>query len=149
MERTYHAVNSEPNLPNPPLEGSRSSYEDDIPLGLVNEGIHFASIVEKKRLWWRNAIINTLFIASWYFTFQIQKSLIELNESFRFFFATLLSVYNKWMFAPDHLGFPAPLFVTTIHMFIQFTLAAILRAVWPKTFRPPHNPSRRDYGFVL
>jgi len=78
-----------------------------------------------------------------------QRLPIELNESFRFFFATLLSVYNKWMFAPDHLGFPAPLFVTTIHMFIQFILAAILRAVWPKTFRPPYNPSRRDYGFVL
>ncbi|KIM45081.1 hypothetical protein M413DRAFT_441745 [Hebeloma cylindrosporum] len=128
MERTYRAVNSEVNLSNPHLEGSRSSYEDDIPLGMANEGIHFASIVEKRRLWWRNAIINTLFIASW------------------FFFATLLSVYNKWMFAPDHLGFPAPLFVTTIHMFIQFALAAILRAVWPKTFRPPHNPSREDYG---
>jgi len=65
MERTAHAVNSELNLSNPHLEGSRSSYEDDIPLGTANEGIHFASIVEKRRLWWRNAIINTLFIASW------------------------------------------------------------------------------------
>lgn len=66
MERTYHVVNSEPNLSNSPLEGSRSSYENDIPLGMANEGIHFASIAEKRRLWWRNAIINTLFIASWY-----------------------------------------------------------------------------------
>ena len=28
-------------------------------------GHHLASIVEKKRLWWRNALINALFIASW------------------------------------------------------------------------------------
>ena len=26
---------------------------------------HLASIVEKKRLWWRNALINALFIGSW------------------------------------------------------------------------------------
>ena len=66
MERTFHAVNSELNLSNQHIEGSRSSYEYDIPLGMANEGIHFASVVEKRRLWWRNAIINTLFIASWY-----------------------------------------------------------------------------------
>ncbi|KAF8973181.1 triose-phosphate transporter family-domain-containing protein, partial [Flammula alnicola] len=40
---------------------------------------------------------------------------------------------------------PCPLFVTTIHMIIQFCLAAIMRAVWPKTFKPQHNPSRKDY----
>jgi solute carrier family 35 protein C2 len=27
---------------------------------------HLASLAEKKRLWWRNGIINGLFIASWY-----------------------------------------------------------------------------------
>jgi hypothetical protein len=29
------------------------------------EHVHLASLAEKKRLWWRNALINTLFIASW------------------------------------------------------------------------------------
>lgn len=29
------------------------------------EDVHFATIEEKKRLWFRDAIINTLFIASW------------------------------------------------------------------------------------
>src|SRR6266540_89182 len=32
---------------------------------LDGTGIHLASLAEKKRLWWRNAFINTIFIASW------------------------------------------------------------------------------------
>jgi hypothetical protein len=27
--------------------------------------VHLASVAEKKHLWWRNAVINTFFIASW------------------------------------------------------------------------------------
>lgn len=27
--------------------------------------VHLASIAEKKKLWWKNAIINSAFIASW------------------------------------------------------------------------------------
>ncbi|KDR75307.1 hypothetical protein GALMADRAFT_249326 [Galerina marginata CBS 339.88] len=128
MERMHHDDNSEQySLGELPASRARLSYEDDIGNRLQHEGVHLASIAEKKRLWWRNAVINALFIASW------------------FIFATLLSVYNKWMFSPNHLGFPAPLFVTTIHMFIQFALAAVLRALWPKNFRPKHNPSRQDY----
>jgi solute carrier family 35 protein C2 len=30
-----------------------------------DEHIHLASLVEKKRLWWRNAVINAFFISSW------------------------------------------------------------------------------------
>ncbi|THH05351.1 hypothetical protein EW145_g4859 [Phellinidium pouzarii] len=83
---------------------------------------------QRKRLWWRNAIINLLFIATW------------------FIIAIILSVYNKWMFSPERYGFTWPLFVTTLHMFAQFVLAALVRNVWPSKFRPPHKPSRKDYG---
>lgn len=69
-----------------------------------------------------------------------------MERGYRFFFATLLAMYNKWMFAPERYGFPAPLFVTTMHMFVQFALAAILRFSWPKRFRPDHNPSASEYG---
>ncbi|EMD33622.1 hypothetical protein CERSUDRAFT_86980 [Gelatoporia subvermispora B] len=92
-----------------------------------DEQVHIASEAEKRRLWWRNAFINALFIASW------------------FFFATLLSVYNKWMFSEDHFNFPYPFFVTTLHMFIQFGLAALLRYTLPQHFRPKRSPSRPDY----
>lgn len=90
--------------------------------------VHIASLAEKKRIWWRTAIINACFIASW------------------FVFATVLSLYNKWMFSPDLFGFPFPLFVTTLHMFVQFVLAAALRVCFSHHFRPERSPSIKDYG---
>jgi solute carrier family 35, member C2 len=33
------------------------------------EDVHFATIEEKKRLWFRDSLINALFIASWYVRF--------------------------------------------------------------------------------
>lgn len=30
------------------------------------DNIHLASLAEKKRLWWRNGLINMAFISSWY-----------------------------------------------------------------------------------
>ena len=54
VSTTHHQVDHEERL----LRGSRSPFEHD--------GIHLASLTEKKRLWWRNAFINTVFIASWY-----------------------------------------------------------------------------------
>ena len=30
-----------------------------------DDHVHLASLAEKKRLWWRNAVINLAFIASW------------------------------------------------------------------------------------
>ncbi|KAI6032766.1 hypothetical protein F5J12DRAFT_796279 [Pisolithus orientalis] len=64
----------------------------------------------------------------------------------RFTFATVLSVYNKWMFSLDHFGFPYPLFVTTIHMTIQFLLAAALRFIYPRRYRPETRPNLQSYG---
>ncbi|KAH9163933.1 triose phosphate transporter [Lactarius sanguifluus] len=94
----------------------------------IPEDVHFATIEEKKRLWLRDALINALFIASW------------------FAFALILSLYNKWMFAPEHFGFPLPLLVTMLHMFVQAILASILRFGWPRRFRPEYDPSREDYA---
>ncbi|KAJ6602199.1 triose-phosphate transporter family-domain-containing protein [Mycena sp. CBHHK59/15] len=98
------------------------------PSNSESEPVHLATLAEKKRLWWRNAIINALFIASW------------------FFFSTILSVYNKWMFSDKYFAFPYPLFVTTMHFFVQFAMAAFIRAVWPQRFRPARSPTAADYG---
>ncbi|TFK44489.1 triose-phosphate transporter family-domain-containing protein [Crucibulum laeve] len=132
MERQYNTTLDEYSRVEPLASSSRASlsYEED---GVTPDtaNVHLASLDEKKRLWWRNATINTLFIASW------------------FFFATILSVYNKWMFSPSHFGFPSPLFVTTGHMFVQFILAMILRTLWPRKFRPEHNPQPKDYSLKV
>lgn len=124
---------------------------DDVPVypndnGYLSPGAHLrrlASREEKKRLWWRNALINILFIAAWYVCIHLNYHLLKHS---RFLFATILSVYNKWMFAEKYMHFPAPLFVTTLHMFVQFALAAIVRAIWPRRFRPDRTPSLPDYG---
>ena len=68
---------------------------------------------------------------------------------YRFLFATLLSLYNKWMFSRAYFAFPAPVFVTTIHMVVQFILAAMLRVFWPKKFRPSGNPTPKYYVCVV
>ena len=63
----------------------------------------------------------------------------------RYGFATLLSLYNKWMFTPKYYNFPFPLFVTTCHFVIQYILSAIILNVWPKRFKPTERPTRKDY----
>ncbi|KAK0484397.1 TPT-domain-containing protein [Armillaria luteobubalina] len=50
------------------------------------------------------------------------------------------------MFSDKHMNFRFPLFVTTLHMFVQFALSALLRAVWPHRFRPERSPQLKDYG---
>ncbi|EJU04397.1 TPT-domain-containing protein [Dacryopinax primogenitus] len=87
-----------------------------------------ATVEQKKWLWVRNAVINAFFILGWYL------------------FATILSVYNKWMFSPEHFGFPFPLFVTTIHMIVQWCMAALVRFLFPSLMKSPGRPSRREYG---
>ncbi|EIN12087.1 TPT-domain-containing protein [Punctularia strigosozonata HHB-11173 SS5] len=91
---------------------------------------HFASASEKKRLWWRTALVNGMFIGAW------------------FFFSILLSMYNKWMFSPEHFGFPYPFFVTTLHFVVQFCLSALLRNLMPQRFRPDSRPTRKDWAYV-
>ena len=64
MERTYYAVDSEEHALNEPLiDDLRRSHEDEEITRAA--GIHLASIAEKKRLWWKNAVLNALFIAIW------------------------------------------------------------------------------------
>ncbi|WVO14028.1 hypothetical protein L204_101653 [Cryptococcus depauperatus] len=86
-----------------------------------------ASLAMKKALWWRDVAITGMFILSWYT------------------FASLLSLYNKWMFSAEYYNFPFPLFVTSCHMLVQFGMAAVIRIVWREKFRPKERPTRKDY----
>jgi solute carrier family 35 protein C2 len=64
---------------------------------------------------------------------------------FRYIFSTVISVYNKWMFSTDHFDFPYPLFVTSCHMVVQWTLSALTLSVF-KGLQSPNRPQARDYG---
>lgn len=55
-----------------PSPGTRASQEEELFLEPESdvarhrpENIHLATLGEKKRLWWRNALINILYILSW------------------------------------------------------------------------------------
>jgi hypothetical protein len=131
--------------------------------------VALATVDQKRRKWWKDAIINLCFIAGWYVdefcgytpsAYTLAHSMLVPGAGSvsglahysrywtvtRFFFATLLSVYNKWMFSLDRFAFPYPLFVTSLHMLVQFILAGILRYSLPRHFKPELNPKPKDYA---
>ncbi|MCJ1436884.1 Triose-phosphate Transporter [Xylographa pallens] len=65
----------------------------------------------------KSSAINALLIGSWYL------------------FSLSISIYNKWMFSPEHLNFHFPLFTTCMHMLVQFSLASAVLFFIPH-FRP-------------
>ncbi|MCJ1249252.1 Triose-phosphate Transporter [Trapelia coarctata] len=78
----------------------------------------------------KSSAINALLIGLWYL------------------FSLSISIYNKWMFSPEHLNFHFPLFTTCMHMLVQFCLASTVLFLIPR-FRPrpdsisnPHNLAR-------
>ncbi|KAI9736837.1 MAG: Triose-phosphate Transporter [Claussenomyces sp. TS43310] len=68
----------------------------------------------------RNMLVNGVLIGLWYL------------------FSLSISIYNKWMFSPDHLNFTFPLFTTCMHMLVQFTLSALVLFFLPQ-FRPRYD----------
>ncbi|KAK5801133.1 hypothetical protein VI817_003345 [Penicillium citrinum] len=56
-----------------------------------------------------------------------------------YFFSLSISIYNKWMFSESDVVFPFPLFTTSLHMAVQFSLAALLLWIFP-SLRPRHPP---------
>ncbi|MCJ1473403.1 Triose-phosphate Transporter [Lambiella insularis] len=77
----------------------------------------------------KSSAVNAILIALWYL------------------FSLSISIYNKWMFSPEHLNFHFPLFTTSMHMLVQFSLASTVLYFIPR-FRPradsitnPHNLS--------
>ncbi|KAK6348659.1 Triose-phosphate Transporter [Orbilia javanica] len=65
----------------------------------------------------KNLAINCLLIGLWYI------------------FSLCISVYNKWMFSEKHLNFRFPLFVTSFHMLVQFSLSSLVMWYFVQ-FRP-------------
>ena len=59
-----------------------------------------------------------------------------------FFFSSLLSVYNKYIFSSHHKSFPFPLLVTSFHFFVQFAISYVLTSRFPQKFAG-HDAIRR------
>ncbi|PYH45108.1 putative nucleotide-sugar transporter [Aspergillus saccharolyticus JOP 1030-1] len=57
-----------------------------------------------------------------------------------YFFSLSISIYNKWMFSDNNVVFPFPLFTTSLHMAVQFTLSSLLLYLIPSLRpQPPHT----------
>jgi len=76
----------------------------------------------------KSLALNVLLIGLWYF------------------FSLMISLYNKWMFGSgEHkLNFPFPLFTTSTHMLVQFSLASCVLFFIPSL--RPRKPIRSDMG---
>ncbi|KXT02369.1 hypothetical protein AC578_218 [Pseudocercospora eumusae] len=72
----------------------------------------------------RRLVINGLLIGLWYS------------------FSISISVYNKWMFSAEMLDFHFPLFTTSLHMLVQFSLASAVIFFLPQ-FRPGRDGTKQ------
>ncbi|KAE8350025.1 triose-phosphate transporter family-domain-containing protein [Aspergillus coremiiformis] len=67
-----------------------------------------------------------------------------------YFFSLAISIYNKWMFSEDDVVFPFPLFTTSLHMLVQFSLASIILYMIPSlrprapSSTPAESPMRQQ-----
>ncbi|KAI0525843.1 triose-phosphate transporter family-domain-containing protein [Xylaria bambusicola] len=75
----------------------------------------------------RRLAINAVLIGLWYI------------------FSLSISLYNKWMFDSGQLNFPFPLFTTSMHMLVQFSLASLVLYFIP-SLRPNNAPRSSDLG---
>jgi solute carrier family 35 protein C2 len=94
---------------------------------IVRDGITAEEKKEADQNVARRLAINGLFIGLWYF------------------FSLMISIYNKWMFGKGKLNFAFPLFTTSLHMLVQFTLASVILYLFP-SLRPKRgrqSPSDR------
>lgn len=63
----YTLLSTEPERRRTSSDGDSELYDPTLDGEPVHDtqGVHYATEAEKKRLWWRNAVINAIFIASW------------------------------------------------------------------------------------
>ncbi|KAI0537982.1 triose-phosphate transporter family-domain-containing protein [Xylaria digitata] len=64
---------------------------------------------------------------------------------FWYMFSLSISLYNKWMFDSGQLNFPYPLFTTSMHMLVQFSLASLVLYFIP-SLRPTNGRHSSDLG---
>lgn len=63
----YTLLSSEPERAHTSADEDSESYDPTLNNEPLHDtrAVHYATDAEKKRLWWKNAVVNALFIASW------------------------------------------------------------------------------------
>ncbi|KAG2236630.1 hypothetical protein INT48_000185 [Thamnidium elegans] len=120
-----------------PIANGRASEESEVfslreedPMSLPSEALLDDDTKTQPKSIVKSSAINLFWILMWYI------------------FATILSVYNKWMFSAEYYGFQYPLFVTSFHMIVQFTFSGTSLLLVPK-LRPKKRPSVSDYLYKV
>jgi len=72
-----------------------------------SQGLHYASLSEKKRLWWRNAALNTLFIMSWCVT-SACSCLLSIRHDIGLFLQPFYLCTTNGCSQPLVMHFPLP-----------------------------------------
>ncbi|ANB11420.1 Ymd8p [Sugiyamaella lignohabitans] len=103
------------------LDGNRRRQSSSSSLGDSSQSI------SEKESQFHHAVMSVIYILGWYL------------------FSVSISVYNKWMFSPEHLDFRFPIFSTSIHQLIQTSLAAAILFAVPEW--KPQSPftNFKDY----
>ncbi|KAI9321071.1 triose-phosphate transporter family-domain-containing protein [Dichotomocladium elegans] len=143
LELSSNEHNAGPNndlSKRPSFDDDAYSFQDEDPSSLPSERLLPAETVQSnarrrdklsaQKTLLKASAINLLWILTWYT------------------FATFLSLYNKWMFSSDHYNFQYPLFVSSIHMVVQFIFAGLSLLLIPK-LRPTNRPSFKDYVYKV
>ncbi|KAE8158733.1 triose-phosphate transporter family-domain-containing protein [Aspergillus tamarii] len=104
------------------IAGVKGSQSDVFSVGLADRNVM------------RRLLVNAGLILMWYF------------------FSLAISIYNKWMFSEDDVVFPFPLFTTSLHMLVQFSLSSFILYLIPSlrprvpSSSPSGSPMRQQDG---
>ncbi|WEW58099.1 hypothetical protein PRK78_003566 [Emydomyces testavorans] len=122
--------------------GSDDNFDDDEEAGLTTQQRKKRGLLRRKRREEADAKDINLSVAQKHLADKHVVKRLAVNVMFIllwYFFSVSISLYNNWMFDPKHLNFSYPLFTTSIHMVVQFTLASSLLYFFPQL--RPRNPA--------
>ncbi|EEP76241.1 conserved hypothetical protein [Uncinocarpus reesii 1704] len=122
--------------------GSGEDFNDDEEAGLTTQQRKKRGLMRKKRRDDGEGLDVSLSVAQKHLADKHVMRRLSVNVMFIllwYLFSVSISLYNNWMFDPNHLDFSYPLFTTSIHMAVQFSLASFLLYFFPKL--RPRNPA--------
>ncbi|EAS35801.3 nucleotide-sugar transporter [Coccidioides immitis RS] len=122
--------------------GSGDDFNDDEEAGLTTQQRKKRGLLRKKRREEADSKDITLSVAQKHLADKHVARRLAVNVVFIllwYLFSVSISLYNNWMFDPKHLDFSYPLFTTSLHMLVQFSLASSLLYFFPQL--RPKNPA--------
>ncbi|KAJ2039150.1 hypothetical protein GGI01_001422 [Coemansia sp. RSA 376] len=125
MQHEYTELADMARAPGRPAVTAESTYDPVTASATMQRRHRVAGLLDDPELR-KHALVVVTYVLLWYT------------------FSGVLSVYNKWLFGASERDFPFPLFVGSIHMVVQYTLATACIWMFPN-LRPSQSPTWRVY----